>query len=209
MLLGFGLIQYMERKLQFSGQQTKFMRFPTGNRGYCLQLMDRNPEFAQVLNNPQQLQEAMQAAANPVSCWLETLHPTLHDNISCTAFPFALLADKHLLHACTWLSYCPLHMQDLCLHFSAASFVVLSIIYISQLPMVAGVPLDVAQSPNVLTFLTPSLCPAHTQRNPTSNKPSSMIQEAVSCSGFSCHKASNIYTSTVFALDSFFWWPAA
>ena len=29
--------------------------------------MDRNPEFAQVLNNPQQLQEAMQAAANPVS----------------------------------------------------------------------------------------------------------------------------------------------
>ena len=34
----------------------------------CLQLMDRNPEFAQVLNNPQQLQEAMQAATNPVSC---------------------------------------------------------------------------------------------------------------------------------------------
>lgn len=33
----------------------------------CLQLMDRNPEFAQVLNNPQQLQEAMQAATNPVS----------------------------------------------------------------------------------------------------------------------------------------------
>ena len=32
-----------------------------------LQLMDRNPEFAQVLNNPQQLQEAMQAASNPVS----------------------------------------------------------------------------------------------------------------------------------------------
>ncbi len=29
--------------------------------------MDRNPEFAQVLNNPQQLQEAMQAASNPVS----------------------------------------------------------------------------------------------------------------------------------------------
>lgn len=29
--------------------------------------MDRNPEFAQVLNNPQQLQEAMQAATNPVS----------------------------------------------------------------------------------------------------------------------------------------------
>ena len=71
MLLGFGLIQYMARKLQFSGQQTKFMRFSTGNRGYCLQLMDRNPEFAQVLNNPQQLQEAMQAAANPVSCSLK------------------------------------------------------------------------------------------------------------------------------------------
>ena len=32
-----------------------------------LQLMDRNPEFAQVLNNPQQLQEAIQAASNPVS----------------------------------------------------------------------------------------------------------------------------------------------
>ena len=44
-----------------------------------MQLMDRNPEFAQVLNNPQQLQEAMQAASNPVShdaltmcpfCWM-------------------------------------------------------------------------------------------------------------------------------------------
>lgn len=52
--------------------------------------MDRNPEFAQVLNNPQQLQEAMQAAANPVSCSLHALHTTLHDNILCTAWPFAL-----------------------------------------------------------------------------------------------------------------------
>lgn len=29
--------------------------------------MNRNPEFAQLLNNPRQLQEAMQAASNPVS----------------------------------------------------------------------------------------------------------------------------------------------
>ena len=32
-----------------------------------MQLMDRNPELAQLLNNPSQLQEAMQAASNPVS----------------------------------------------------------------------------------------------------------------------------------------------
>ena len=32
------------------------------------QLMDRNPEFAQMVNNPQLLQEAMAASANPV-CW--------------------------------------------------------------------------------------------------------------------------------------------
>ena len=32
-----------------------------------LQLMDRNPEFAQLINNPQLLQDAMAASANPVS----------------------------------------------------------------------------------------------------------------------------------------------
>ncbi len=41
---------------------------PLWYQGFCffMQLMERNPEFAQVLNNPQQLQEAMQAASNPV-----------------------------------------------------------------------------------------------------------------------------------------------
>lgn len=31
-----------------------------------MQLMDRNPEFAQLINNPQLLQEAMATSANPV-----------------------------------------------------------------------------------------------------------------------------------------------
>ena len=50
--------------------------------------MDRNPEFAQVLNNPQQLQEAMQAAANPVSYLPKALYPTYV--IMCYALHFAL-----------------------------------------------------------------------------------------------------------------------
>lgn len=50
--------------------------------------MDRNPEFAQVLNNPQQLQEAMQAAANPVSHLPKALHPI--DMIMCCALHFAV-----------------------------------------------------------------------------------------------------------------------
>ena len=31
-----------------------------------MQLLERNPEFAQVINNPQLLRESMQLAANPV-----------------------------------------------------------------------------------------------------------------------------------------------
>lgn len=32
--------------------------------------MERNPEFAQLINNPQQLRESLQMAANPVSARL-------------------------------------------------------------------------------------------------------------------------------------------
>lgn len=32
--------------------------------------MERNPEFAQIMNNPQLLRESMQLAANPVRCLL-------------------------------------------------------------------------------------------------------------------------------------------
>lgn len=51
----------------FCWQNCKLVCKSTKLLFWCLQLMDRNPEFAQVLNNPQQLQEAMQAASNPVS----------------------------------------------------------------------------------------------------------------------------------------------
>ena len=34
--------------------------------GECAQMMERNPDFAQVLNNPQLLRESMQLASNPV-----------------------------------------------------------------------------------------------------------------------------------------------
>ena len=50
--------------------------------------MDRNPEFAQVLNNPQQLQEAMQAAANPVSYLPTVLYSSRM--VMCRALHFAL-----------------------------------------------------------------------------------------------------------------------
>ena len=34
--------------------------------GKIMQLMERNPEFAQLMNNPQLLRETLQASANPV-----------------------------------------------------------------------------------------------------------------------------------------------
>lgn len=39
---------------------------------FSLQVLDRNPEFGQMLNNPDMLRESMRLAANPVSISSET-----------------------------------------------------------------------------------------------------------------------------------------
>ena len=68
--------------------------------GCDVQLMDRNPEFAQVLNNPQQLQEAMQAATNPVSSRLSS--STFCDPaVQSALFVLQVVMLSHLLNACT------------------------------------------------------------------------------------------------------------
>ena len=47
-----------------------------------MQLMERNPEFAQLMNNPQLLRETLQASANPVrhenDCCLDTCPTVSH-----------------------------------------------------------------------------------------------------------------------------------
>ena len=58
--------------------------------------MDRNPEFAQVLNNPQQLQEAMQAATNPV-CYLLLLY--------CMPFTYMHVVNAPSLLDCVYIVF--------------------------------------------------------------------------------------------------------
>jgi hypothetical protein len=41
-----------------------------------LQLMDRDPQMAQMLNNPELLRESLQVMSNPVSSLLDSCHAT-------------------------------------------------------------------------------------------------------------------------------------